>query len=114
MRKDESRLLDILLACREARQFVADVSREEFQTDTVLQRALCMSLEIIGEAARTVSDECKAAHPEIPWRDIVGLRHRIVHEYFRLDLDIIWQIVQRDISPLIRQIEPLIPPEDEV
>jgi len=114
MRKDDARLLDILLACRDAREFASGASRQEFRDDRKLQSALCMKLEIIGEAARLVSEECKANHPEIPWGDIVGLRHRIVHEYFRLDLDIIWQIVQRDIPPLIQQIEPLIPPEKEV
>ena len=111
MRKDDARLLDILLACREVQEFIAGVSREEFKADRKLQSALCMKLEIIGEAARTVSDEYKTAHPDIPWRDIVGLRHRIVHEYFRLDLDIIWDIVQKDIPALIAMVEPLIPPE---
>jgi len=113
MRKDDARLLDILLACREVQEFIAGVSREEFKVDRKLQSALCMKLEIIGEAARTVSDEYKTTHPDIPWRDIVGLRHRIVHEYFRLDLDIIWDIAQQDITPLISMLEPLVPPEQE-
>lgn len=113
MRDDESRLLDILLACREAREFVAGVAREDFLGNRMLQSALCMKLEIIGEASRIVSDEFKAAHAEIPWGQIVGLRHRIVHEYFRLDLDIIWEIVQRDIPALMGQLEPLVPPPDE-
>ncbi|WP_448338248.1 HepT-like ribonuclease domain-containing protein [Chloroflexus aurantiacus] len=70
------------------------------------------ALENIGEAARKVSDETRAAHPEIPWNQIVALRHRIAHDYFRLDLVRIWKIVQEDVPALINQIEPLVPPEE--
>lgn len=59
-----------------------------------------------------MSDEVKAAHPEIPWREIVALRHRIAHDYLHLDLVRIWQIVQEDVPVLIRLLEPLIPPEE--
>jgi len=72
-----------------------------------------MKLEVVGEAARVLSDEFKASHAEIPWRDIVSLRHRIVPEYFRLDLDVIWEIVQRDVPELIGRLEPLVPPDVE-
>ncbi len=111
MRRDEARLLDVLLACREALEFIRGVSRDEFLKDRKLQTALCMELEIIGEAARSISDDFKISHPEIPWRDIVSLRHRIVHEYFRLDLETIWQIAQRDVPDLMDRLEPLVPPE---
>ena len=111
MQADDARLLDILLACREAKEFVGGVSREEFLADRMRQSAVCMKLEIIGEAARAVSQDFKSAHPEVPWRDIVGLRNRIVHEYFRLDLDTIWQIVQQDVPDLVAMVEPLVPPE---
>ncbi|KKK63832.1 hypothetical protein LCGC14_2990320 [marine sediment metagenome] len=114
MRKDEAWLLDVLLACREALEFVDGVSQEEFLGDRQLQSAVSMKLEIIGEAARALSAECKQAHPDIPWQAIVGLRHRIVHEYFRLDLDIIWDILQKDVPELIGLVQPLVPPEDEV
>ena len=111
MRKDDARLLDIVLAAKEAQDFIRDVSRDEYLANRVLQNALCLELEIIGEAARTVSEEFKTAHAEIPWRDIVGLRNRIVHEYFRLDLNVIWEIVVRDLPPLVKIIEPFVPPE---
>jgi uncharacterized protein with HEPN domain len=113
MRQDEARLLDMLLACRDAREFVAGVSRQQFLADRKLQSAVCLKLEIVGEAARAVTAEFRRGHPGIPWADIVGLRHRIVHEYFRLDLDIIWEIVQRDVPALVRLIEPLAPPPEE-
>ena len=111
MRDDEARLLDIVLACREAMEYVEGVSETEFRADRKLQRALCMVLEILGEAARAISEPCKAAHPEVPWRDMVGLRNRIVHEYFRLDLTILWQIVTRDLPHHLALVRPLAPPE---
>jgi uncharacterized protein with HEPN domain len=113
MWKDDARLADILLGCREVMEYSKGVTFEQFHCELKLQRALCMVLEIIGEAARAVSEECKAAHPQIPWRGIVGLRHRIVHEYFRLDLDVIWDIVQKDIPSLLAVVEPLVPPQED-
>ena len=113
MWKDEARLADILLGCQEASEYVKGVTYEEFLKDSKLQRALCMVLEIIGEAARAVSPECKAAHPQVPWGSIVGLRNRIVHEYFRLDLQIIWNIVQNDIPSLLAVVRPLVPAKED-
>lgn len=111
MRKDDARLLDIVLACQEAMEFTTGVERQQYLEDRKLQVALCMELEMIGEAARTVSEEFKASHQEIPWKAIVGLRHRVVHEYFRLDQDIIWEIVQKDIPDLLQKVLPFVPPD---
>ena len=113
MRRDEARLLDMTLAAQEAMGFVADVSQEGFLADRKLQSAVCMQLEIVGEAARALSDEFKASHPEVPWRDVVGLRHRIVHEYFRLDLDVIWETVKRDLPELLGHLGRWAPSEDQ-
>lgn len=113
MWRDEAYLLDILIAAKEARQFVGGLSWEEFQRSSLHQHAVAKALENIGEAARKVSDETRAAHPEIAWNQIVALRHRIAHDYFRLDLVRIWQIVQEDVPDLIAKIERLVPPEEE-
>ena len=80
-------------------------------SDEKTQASVCLKLEVIGEAARAISEPFKQAHPQIAWSAIVGLRHRIVHEYFQLDLKVIWQIVQSDIPLLIGLIGPLVPPE---
>jgi uncharacterized protein with HEPN domain len=112
MRDDLARVVDIWLACRDILDFVSGVSETQFLKDGMLQKALCMSLEIIGEAARTISSGFKELHPDIPWADMTGLRNKIVHEYFRLDLDMIWQTVTRDIPPLLDLLKPLIPPEE--
>lgn len=112
MWRDEAYLLDILIAAREALEFSRGLTWEDFQKSSLHQHAIAKALENIGEAARKVSEETKAAHPEIPWRDIVALRHRIAHDYFHLDLVRIWQIVQEDVPALIKLLEPLIPPEE--
>lgn len=112
MRDDAARVLDIVLACREIGLFIADVDRERFLSDRMLQNAVCRSLEIVGEAARMVSDEFKAAHPQVPWAEMVGLRNRITHEYFRIKLDVVWRIATRDVPLLLGATEPLVPPEN--
>ena len=67
--------------------------------------------EIVGEAASRISDSTQTAHPEIPWQEIVGLRNRVVHVYFEIDLSLVWQIVREDVPALIVQLERLVPPE---
>jgi uncharacterized protein with HEPN domain len=63
------------------------------------------NLEVLGEAARQIPDEFAAGHPDVPWRKITGLRNRIVHDYFGLDLEIIWQIVRNDLPSLRATLE---------
>lgn len=77
-----------------------------------MQRSWAHHIQISGEAARGVSDECRRAHTDIPWSDIVGMRHRIVHDYLNIQLDRVWRTVQNDIPVLIAQLEPLVPPEE--
>lgn len=112
MWRDAAYLLDMVIAAKEARQFCEGLTWEEFQCSALHQYAIAKALENIGEAARKVSEETKAAHPEIPWAQIIALRHRIAHDYFHLDLVRIWEIVQQDVPALIRVIESLVPPEE--
>ena len=93
MWRDDAYLLDMLIAAKEAREFSTGLSWKAFQSSSLHQHAIAEALENIGEAARKVSNETKAAHPEIPWDQIVALRHRIAHDYFHLDLVRIWTIV---------------------
>ena len=111
MWRDEAYLLDMLIAARRAQQFSTGLSWEEFNKSSLHQHAIMKVLETIGEAARKISDEVRTAHPEIPWPDIIGMRNRLIHDYFRLDLRKIWDTVQHDIPQLITLIEPLVPPE---
>jgi uncharacterized protein with HEPN domain len=109
MTRDEAYLLDILIASRKILQFIEGVNREQFDRDELLQNALIRMLEVIGEAARSISEDTKGAHAAIPWRQMIGMRHRLVHEYFRIDLERVWETAQRDIPELLRQVEPLVP-----
>ena len=112
MWRDDAYLLDILIAARRALEFSREITWEQFRQSHLHQHAIAKALENIGEAARKVSDATKAAHPAIPWDQMVAMRHRIAHDYFRLDLLKVWGIVTNEIPALIAAIEPLVPPEE--
>jgi len=73
--------------------------------DEKLTFALVRLLEIVGEAAKNISEETRQKHPQIPWREIAGTRNRLIHGYFDVDLDIIWQIMTYDLPSLISELE---------
>ena len=110
-RDDAAYLLDMLLAARDALSFTEGMSYEEFVQDRRTQLSVLKSVEIVGEAAAHVSEDTKRAHPTIPWREIVGMRNRLVHAYFDIDLPFVWATVCDDLPVLIVRLEPLIPPE---
>ena len=114
MRRDDAYLLDILIAARRARRFLEDLTWEEFAHSELHQDAVMRPLAIIGEAARRVSQETRDAHPQIPWRQMAGMRNRLIHEYFRVDLATAWETVKNDIPPLIAALECLVPTEEEI
>jgi uncharacterized protein with HEPN domain len=106
---DEALLVDMLLAAREARDLAGGYSLEEFLDDRLLQLGLEKLIENIGEAASRLSPRGRSMLPELPWQDIVGMRHRLVHGYMRVDLEKVWQVIVTDLEPLIAAIEPLAP-----
>lgn len=112
MWRDDAYLLDMLLAARKVRDFIQGISWEQFQSDEIVQNAIMRQIQIIGEAARKVSPQCQQAHPEIPWEGIIGMRNRLVHEYFRIIPERVWDVVEKDIPELIRLVEPLVPPDE--
>jgi uncharacterized protein with HEPN domain len=96
-------------AIREALSFIAGQERSELDSNRMLTLALVQLLEVIGEAASGISDGFRNTHPTIPWKSIIGMRHRLIHGYFDMDLDIVWQTVRTDLPPLIKQLERLVP-----
>ena len=78
--------------------------RKRFLADTMIQDAVIRNLEIVGEAARNLSAGYRRRHPELPWPKIVALRNVLAHEYFGVDLDIVWEVVRRRLPPLKRAI----------
>ena len=112
MQRDDAFLLDMLLAAREAHGFAVPVDIEEFRANRMIQLAVLKAIEIVGEAAYRVSGTFTKEHADIPWRAVIGMRNRLVHDYAGIDLDRVWQTVHNDIPELIGQLERLVPPED--
>jgi uncharacterized protein with HEPN domain len=113
MWRDDAYLLDILIAARKVLRYAEGFSWESFREDGRTQDAVMRNLQIIGEAVRKISDEFRNEHPEIPWGEILGMRNRLVHEYGRIQVEKVWETVVDDVPALIRQIEPLVPPDAE-
>lgn len=103
-RHEPSYLKDILSACRKIEAIVAGTSEDLFLKDEVLPAALLHHLTVIGEAISRLSVDLRERHPEVPWRQIISVRHRIVHAYFDLDLPILWEAASGDIPELRQQI----------
>ena len=85
------------------------LSRSAYDADENLRLALIHLVQIIGEARRQVSREFSDRHPEIPWADIIGMRHKVVHDYLGIDEDIVWQVVTEDLPRLVTTLEPIVP-----
>lgn len=92
----------------EAVHMVRGRARGDLEADRTLSLALTRLLEILGEAANRVPLEQQSAHPGIPWRRLIGLRNRLIHDYDRVDLDILWEIVTRDLPPLVEALEAIL------
>lgn len=112
MWRDDAYMLDMLLAARKVQIYTRNVNWERFRDDDLIQNAVMRQIQIIGEASRKISRQYKDAHSEIPWQMIIGMRNRLVHEYFDIIPDRVWDVVEKDIPELIRLIEPLVPPDE--
>ncbi len=113
MSRDPAYLLDIYQEAELLQQFTLGIDLEAFSHDQLRQRAVERSITIIGEAARRLSDEFRANHADIPWKQIIGMRNVLVHDYDDIQLAVVWQVIQNDIPALIRQIAPLIPSDED-
>lgn len=97
-------LEDMLEAIAKIKKYTAPLDKEGFISGEMAADAVVRNLEIVGEAASRIPEEFRDQHPNIEWRKIIGLRHRIVHDYFGVDLEIIWIILQDDLCRLEEQI----------
>jgi uncharacterized protein with HEPN domain len=98
-------LEDILEAADAAREFVAGMGKDELAKDRRTRDAVVRNLEIIGEAAKKLPAQMKRDHPEVEWKKIAGLRDILVHDYFGIDMDIVWDIVQNKLPVLVEQVQ---------
>ena len=107
--RDAANFHDMLEVAREARELVAELQADAFLNDRVRRRALERMLELIGEAARRITRECQAEHPEIQWRRIIGQRNILAHEYGRVDPRLLYQTARQDMPSLIAALERILP-----
>ncbi|OGU11836.1 MAG: hypothetical protein A2X61_15510 [Ignavibacteria bacterium GWB2_35_12] len=105
MPKNTIRLRHMLDAANKIMKFIKNRSRSDLDTDEMLILAILKLIEIIGEAASSVTFEIKEKHPEIPWRQIISVRNRLIHGYFDINHNILWEIVIKDLPPLIKNLE---------
>ncbi len=105
---DGTRMGQMLDHAREAVQMAQGCSRAGLDSDRKLELSLTRLVEIVGEAAKRVSTDRRAAVPQIPWKEIVGMRNRLTHGYDAVDLDILWNVIQDDLPPLIDQLQTIV------
>ena len=103
-RTDKDLLADIQEAIRRIRTYTHEMTYKEFLVDTRTQDAVIRNLEIIGEATKKLSIELRNRYPGVPWNGMAGARDRLIHDYFGVDIEIVWQIVITELSDLALQI----------
>lgn len=107
MRDDRERLLDILEAIERIQRY-ADKSVEGFERNELIQNWVVSHIQIVGEAAARLSPKLRAEHPEVSWEKIVGMRNVLVHHYFQIDLDVVKEVLSKDLPALKIQIETIL------
>ena len=105
LKPDQIRIQHMLDASKEALFFLAGKSKEDLETNRQLILSLVREIEIIGEAASKVSDETKTLFPKIPWAQIINMRNHLIHVYFDVDLDIVWDTTQKDLPLLVESLQ---------
>jgi uncharacterized protein with HEPN domain len=106
--RDAALLLDMWFAARDAREFVAGIDETGFLTSRLHQNAVIRSLEVIGEAAGKVSPELRANQAAVPWREMIGMRHRLIHGYAEVRIDLVWTVVMEQLEPMMAALAALL------
>lgn len=106
--KDRVRIQHMLDAAERIIVFTDNIPKKQFQEDERLHLAVIRLFEILGEAANNISDDIREEYHDVPWREVAGVRNRLIHGYFDVDLNIIWQIIKEDIPPLISNLQSIL------
>lgn len=113
MPRDDAILLDLIQASRRAMEGLGGLSKDAFANNWKAQSIVLHQLLVLGEAAKRLSFEFRQAHPQIPWRKISGLRDILIHCYDTVDIETVWEIIDRDLPPLIAFLESVAPKDTE-
>jgi len=111
-RRDLDYLNDILEAIHRISTYTANLTYQQFMGDTKTQDAVIRNLEIIGEATKNLSGNLRKSHPKIPWKDLMGMRDKMIHHYFGTNYEIVWTIAKEELGALLAQIERILAKEE--
>jgi uncharacterized protein with HEPN domain len=103
---------DIAESIQDAQGFVQDYTFEDFRRDRKTIYAVIRAIEVIGEAAKNIPEPIRSKYPDIPWRDMAGMRDKLIHAYFGVDLEVLWKTIQQDLPALKRMISEMLAEED--
>ena len=108
--------LNFLGDCREAilriDTYVEDLTYDGFSSDTKTQDAVVRNLEILGEAAKNISGQLKKKYPQVSWKDLAGLRDKLIHHYFGVNLDIVWNVIKQELPSILSELEAILRAEE--
>jgi uncharacterized protein with HEPN domain len=107
-RRDRHYLADILEAMQRIIAYTENLSYKQFLDDRLVQDAVLRNFQVIGEATKKVSTATRSTYPELPWREMAGMRNRIVHEYFGINQRVVWDVAVRDLPRLVPRVEEII------
>jgi len=108
---DKIRIKHIIDASEEALSFVDNVKREKFFKNRMLILSVIKEIEISGEAASKISEETKTKYSNVPWKDIVGMRNRLIHSYFDVNIELVWNTIKNNLNPLISSLKEILAEE---
>jgi len=106
--EDRIRLQHMLDAAEDALRFASGLTRADLDTNRMATFAIVRAVEIIGEAAATVSDETKRGYADLPWGSMIAMRHRLIHAYYDIDLNQVWDTITEDLPPLIARLQEIL------
>lgn len=112
LERDKAFILDALIFAQRILDFTSDMDEEIFANDLKTQAAVLYQISILGEAIKRVSSEFKRQYPKIPYREIIGMRNKLVHDYDNINIQLVWSVIQTNIPELIEQLNTIVPLEE--